>query len=96
MSVMLAMGIFWTLYGILGLLGLQVIGERYRGQEWPPRYIRCRGTSWLMIGLPWISLYLLTYAKDVDRVTMGLLMVVCALPAIAYSFVVERKYRRLL
>ena len=43
MNVLLYLGIFWTLYGLAGLLGWQRINNKYKGYDWTKKYIRvCR------------------------------------------------------
>jgi len=96
MGVILAMGIFWTLYGLAGIFGFQVINDRYRNHDWTKEYIRFRGISWLMMGVPFIILYLLTFDKNIDKNVLCLLALACGTPSIVYSFVKERKYKRLL
>lgn len=70
MGVILALGILWTLRGIAGILGFQVINEKYKNHDWTASYIRYRGKSWLMIGIPWLILYLLTYGRDINKLLM--------------------------
>ncbi len=94
MGVLLGLGIFWTLYGIAGLFGFQVIPEKYQNREWTVRYIRYRGISWLMIGVPFLLLYLLLYGREMDTFIKCLLILLCGLPSIVYSFAMERNYRR--
>lgn len=96
MTVVLVMGIFWTLYGAAGLLGFQVIGEEYKNHDWTPGYIRYRGISWLMVGIPCLMLCLLTYGKHIDPDVMCLLIMLCGTPSVVYSIVMERKYKRML
>lgn len=96
MRVILALGIFWTLYGIAGVLGFQVINEKYRNHDWTTSYIRYRGTAWLMVGIPWLILYLLAYGKGINRPVMCLLILLCGVPSIAYTIINDRKYAHML
>lgn len=96
MGVLLGLGIFYTGYGIAGVLGFQIISERYKNHVWTANYIRYRGISWLMIGIPWLLLYHLTNSMDIDRSVMCLLVLACGTPATVYSFAQERKYRQML
>ncbi len=96
MRVVLALGIFWTLYGAAGILGFQVIDRKYRNHDWTKSYIRVQGISWLMIGIPWIVLYLLTYGRDIAPLVMCPIVLVCGIPSIILSVANERKYTRLL
>ena len=38
MNVLLYLGIFWTLYGLAGLLGWQRINNKYKGYDWTKKY----------------------------------------------------------
>lgn len=96
MKVILSLGIFWTLYGIAGILGFQVINRKYRNHDWTTNYIRYRGISWLMLGVPLLILCLLTYGRDIDRLVMCLLILLCGVPAIGYTIINDRKYARML
>ncbi len=96
MTVVLSLGIFWTLYGAAGLLGFQVIGEEYKNHDWTPSYIRYRGISWLMLGIPYLMLCLLTYDKHINPAVMCLLILLCGTPSVVYSIVMDRKYKRML
>ena len=96
MEVILGLGIFWTLYGIAGIFGFQIINEKYKNHDWTPSYIRYRGISWLMIGIPWLALYLLAYGKDINRLVMCLLILLCGVPSIAYTIINDRKYRHMI
>ena len=96
MEVILGLGIFWTLYGIAGILGFQVINKKYRNHDWTKSYIHYRGISWLMIGIPWLILYLLAYGKDINRLVVCLLILLCGVPSIAYTIINDRKYEHML
>ena len=93
MGVILGLGIFWTLYGIAGILGFQVINEKYKNHDWTAGYIRYRGISWLILGIPMLLLYLLAYGKDVNRLVMCLLILLCGVPSIVYTIINDRRYR---
>lgn len=96
MKVILALGIFWTLYGFAGVMGFQVINEKYRNHDWTASYIRYCGKSWLMMGIPWIILYLLTHDKDIGKVALCLLILLCSTPSLVYTIINERKYKQML
>lgn len=93
MSVMLLLGIFWTLYGIAGLMGIQRIPPAYRGKRWARKYARTCGVGWLMIGIPWIILYLLCSYYEVRWSATALFMVLVSLPSILYSTYIEKLYQ---
>lgn len=96
MGTILGLGIVWTLYGIAGLLGFQIIDEKYKNHEWTMHFIRYRGVSWLLIGIPWLILYFWAYGKDMNRLVMCLLLLLCGLPSIIYTIVNDRKYKDML
>lgn len=75
MMVLLSLGIFWTLYGVAGLLGFQRINERYKRKSWTKKYIQSCGIGWLMIGIPWIVLYLLCFFYEVQWPVIASLMI---------------------
>ena len=95
MQVIMSMSIFWILYGIAGVLGFQNIPHKYKLHSWTKHYIRCQGISWLMLGIPWLILYLLMtvcFADTHIRISVIILMLlVLAIPAVIYSIRLERK-----
>ncbi len=96
MEVILGLGTVWTLYGIAGLFGFQVIEEKYKNHKWTIHYIRYRGLSWLMAGILWLILGFWAYDKDLNNLVVGLLMLLCTLPSVVYPIVNERKYKKML
>ena len=96
MDVLLIMSIFYCVYGVLGLFGLQVIPDKYTGKNWTKKYIRYRGTVWVLIGVPWLVLYIIYRSFGIDRHITGLFMLVLAIPAIVYEIVNGRKFKKLL
>lgn len=96
MKVILGLGIFWTLYGFAGLLGFQIINEKYKNHDWTMNYIRYRGISWLIIGIPYLVLYDFTCGQDINGLIMCLRIVLCSLPSIGYTIVNERRYKNML
>lgn len=96
MEAILGLGTVWTLYGIAGLFGFQVIEENYKNHEWTIHYIRYRGLSWLMAGILWLILGFWAYDKDLNNLVVGLLMLLCILPSVVYTIVNERKYKKML
>ena len=96
MDTLLIMGIFWTVYGIAGLLGFQFIHPRYRGHSWTPDYLRRRGLSYLLIGIPWLILHLVrTYCfveTQINKTTFAVILIAISLPGMIYSFIMETKF----
>ena len=100
MNGLLFMSIFWILYGILGLFGIQNIPAKYKGHSWTKEYIRRQGVTWLVVGVPWLAFYLVCKFLIPEahiRLDIELLVLVAlSLPAIIITFIWERKYKALL
>ena len=100
MNVLLVMSIFWIGYGILGLFGIQNISAKYKGHSWTKEYIRKQGITWLLVGVPWFSFYLIrTFAipdVDLNAGIQLLILIALSLPALVTTFIWERKYNALL
>ena len=91
MNVLLYLGIFWTLYGLAGLLGWQRINNKYKGYDWTKKYIRCLGISWLMLGIPCL-IFSRLYEAGYNTRSMFVLMCFCMLPSLIFTIVVEKKF----
>lgn len=96
MFTVISMGIFYLVYGVLGLLGVQVIPEEYKGKPWTKSYIRCRGISWVILGIPWLVFYLIVRDMEINKMIGVVILIAISLPSIIYSIVFERKYKALL
>ena len=100
MKVLLFMSVFWSLYGIAGLLGFQNIPAKYKGYSWTKAYTRSQGLNWLILGLPWFGFYLIRafILTELD-ITTGMFVVILLLlsiPALIVSIVLEKKYKAML
>lgn len=96
MKILLFMSVFWIVYGVLGLFGIQNIPKKIKSTEYEKEYKRFAGTSWLMVGVPWFVVWLITHNIDISAHIVILIMVACAVPAILYTHIGEKKYRALL
>ena len=100
MHVMMYMSIFWILYGIMGLFGVQNIPPQHKGRSWTKDYIRCQGLSWLMLGVPWLAFYLInTFCFADARLktgTVALILAALSVPSVVYTIIWDRKFNRLL
>ena len=96
MFAVISMGIFYSVYGVLGLLGVQVIPSEYRGKPWTKSYIRCRGISWVIVGIPWLVFYLIVRDMEINKLILVLILIGISFPSIIYSIAFERKYKALL
>lgn len=93
MSIPFLWGIsaFWIVYGILGILGIQKIPEKYKYKSWTPDYIRMNGISYLLLGGCWFILGFVLRALSLpllQELGLGLLF---ALPAVGYALYADRK-----
>lgn len=93
MTVLLWLGIFWTIYGVAGVFGIMHIPAKYRNKDWTKRYARLSGISWLMIGIPWIILYAVSVHCHFTWSITAFLIVLLSVPSIVFSICVDRKYR---
>ena len=100
MKVLLFMSVFWILYGIAGLLGIQNIPKRFKGYSWTKEYIRLQGITWLMLGVPLLMLYLIAECfipetnLNVELLVIGIL--VLASPSVVFTYKWEKKYEKML
>lgn len=92
MNTIFFMGIFWMLYGIAGLFGWTLINPNFKGYPWTKEYKRCRGISWLMIGIPCFILGCLILI-GVNIPLAPVLLCVCGVPTIFYTHRIEKKYK---
>lgn len=96
MKIILFMSVFWIVYGVLGLFGIQNIPKKIRNTEYEKEYKRFSGTGWLLIGVPWFVVWIVTHNMEISAHIVMLILVVCAIPAIIYTYIGEKKYRNLL
>ena len=86
-----AISVFWIGYGILGILGIQNIPERYRYRSWTPDYIRMCGIADLLLGGGWIILSFVLRAVSLTLLQEMGLVLLFALPAVGYALYADRK-----
>ena len=100
MNILLFMSVFWTLYGISGLLGYQNIPKKFKGYSWTKEYIRLQGITWLMLGVPLLMLYLIVKCfipeTNLNAELLVLSMLVLAIPSIVFTYKWEKKYEQML
>ncbi len=97
MESLLGFGLVWTIYGACGFLfGWQMIPDKYKGKAWTGEYIRFRGLSWLLLGIPWLLLYVTAKNAELSSAATITLMIVLSLPSLVYTYVKEKKYKALL
>ena len=88
-----AIGIFWIVYGILGILGIQNIPERYRYKSWTPDYMRANGIGMVILGVSWVILGIVLKLRPLPLLPSLGLAVVFSLPALVYALYVDRNTR---
>lgn len=93
MEVILMLGIFWTAYGIAGLAGFQHIAQKYQGYSWTRKFKQSCGISWLLLGIPWIVMYVVSLNREPSPLTISVTVVLLGIPSAVYSFRMERKYK---
>lgn len=88
-----AIGIFWIVYGILGILGIQNIPERYRYKSWTPDYMRANGIGMVIFGVSWVILGIVLKLRPMPFLPGFGLAVVFSLPALVYALYADRNTR---
>ena len=96
MNIFLFLGIFWSIYGVLGLFGFQVIPSKYKGKSWTKSYIRCRGVSWMLLGFPWLACYIVIHNMNIKYFIVVIIYTIVSIPSIIYTIAYDRKYKPLL
>lgn len=94
MLTALMMGIIWTVYGILGLCGIQRIPLEYRGASFEREYKKKSGISWLLIGVPYLAACLALRHTALTRKEFALTFGLLALPCIVYTYITNQKFRK--
>ena len=97
MNVVMYMSLFWTLYGIAGLLGFQNIPAKFKGHSWTEEYTRKQGLTWLLLGLPYLilSLVITRFFPELDgrHSVTSVAIIILGLPAFGYSVWLDRVYK---
>ena len=94
MNVLLMLGAFYTVYGLLGLAGWQRLPACYRGHRWTARFTRRLGLSWLLLGLPWLAVWALLHAAPPAWPVVCAVIVGVSLPSLVYTWALDRRYRK--
>ena len=94
MYILLAISIFYICYGLVGLLGFQLIPKKYRGHSWTKQYKRCCGLAYLLLGIPWLLLTLAQMAGWIgDNPFLAGILLSGAI-AFCYCLWFDRKYKQ--
>lgn len=93
MTPVLVLSLFWIVYGVLGLFGIQIIPRQMKGTEQERAYKRYAGTIWLLLGVPLLLLYFATRISDTSEMPMVAVTFGAASPAMVYAVVAGRKFQ---
>lgn len=85
------LSVFWIGYGILGILGIQNIPEKYKYKSWTPDYIRMNGIGMVIFGASWFILGFVLKAFPLPPLQGFGLTVLFTLPALGDAIYVARK-----
>lgn len=98
MDIILIMSLFWTIYGIAGILGFQIISDKYRGHDWTKNYIRSQGISWLLLGIPWLAFdrVMVHTSANIGTDLLCIILLALAIPSFVCSLLNDKKYKYLL
>ena len=94
--ILLILGCIWTVYGLLGLWGVQFISSTYRHRSWTRKYIQCRGAAWLTMGITWLSMYGLSHFVTLPRIVLVVTLGVVTAAVTVYSFYISKKFKSML
>ena len=96
MEVLFFMSIFDIGYGILGLFGKMNIPEKFQGHKWTKDYIRGLAISYILLGIPYLILYLAFRQYDPGFMKMFIFIILSGLPSLILIIFHEKKYNKLL
>ena len=94
MGVILGLGIFYTIYGCLGLMGVQNIPDEYKDKPWTKDYKKMRGISWLLLGIPFLILYIVDHFYQLSFATFILALLIASVPSLYYTNKNEKIYKQ--
>ena len=66
--------------------------SKFKDKSWTKHYIRYQGISWLLLGIPWIVLDVITEDKGFGMPVMLFLILACSLPGFVYTVILDRRY----
>lgn len=94
MMVIFLLGVFYTCYGIAGILGHYNIQQKFEGHSWTKEYKRACGISSIMQGLPWIVLSALQFLFSFPFYVVIFSILLFSIPSILYSIRFTRYYKQ--
>jgi hypothetical protein len=93
MDTLLGCGIFWIIYGIFGLFGIQNIPEEYKNKSWTKQYKRSQGIGWLILGIFCIVVRFILSAYEPGGFITVAIIILFSIPSIVYSSYIDKKYK---
>jgi len=93
--MLMILSVFWIIYGVLGLCGIQNIPKQYKGTEQEKPYKRYCGITWLTLGLAWfiVEMVIMLLAIDIARPVEAIILFVFSIPSFAYNFIKGKEFR---
>lgn len=91
----LIFSVMWIVRGGAGLFGYSIwpVPKKYAGYSWTKDYVfHCCGVAWLILGIFWLALFLITLGKEVSIPAMALFLILASLPGVGYDFVQKRRF----
>ena len=92
-GTLLFLGVAWIIYGVGSSMGYGNVPYMYRNHSWTKQYKKDKGIGYIILGVAWTILYIIMRGKDVSLLISVILIIGVALPALAYSINVEKKYK---
>ena len=93
MSVILILGIFYTIRGIAGMMGHSIVREEYEGYCWTKEYKKSIGISYLILGVPYIILGACGILDGIKLLHGIVLILLTSIPSFVYSLYIDKKYK---
>ena len=90
---LLMLGGVSLIYGILGLFGIQSIPTWVQGKSFEKEYKTDSGINFIILGLAWILVFVLSNFVELSSFLMILLAVIAAIPGLLYAVKREKKYQ---
>lgn len=92
MITVLILSIFFIFYGILGLFGIQNIPEVYLDTEFAKSYKRFSGIGWLLLGIPYLVVWIVTHNMGLPPLTIVLILLACGIPSLIFTCIGSIKF----
>ena len=85
--------IFFIIYGILGLFGIQVISQKYKNTKVEKEYKKNVGVHWIITGVLWLFINLIEpYMHFVESNRLNFI-ILAVLPGVIYLRMKEKKFK---